>query len=101
MTNAPLSFAHWLATRPPVKGLEPEHVAIIAAALPVDDSTTHLARSPRQLKSLVDAHTKSAVERARLGLVLERLLTAWRMYCSAFNREQRQATARKMESLSA
>jgi hypothetical protein len=99
----PLSFAHWLATKPSVKGLEPEHVATIAAALPVDESTTHLARSARQLKSLVDAHTKSTVERARLGLVLERLIIAHRFYESAFRREQRdrERAARKIESVGA
>jgi hypothetical protein len=85
----PLSFAHWLATRPSVKGLEPEHVATIAAALPVEESTTHLARSPRQLKSLVDATTKNAVERARLALVLDRLIIAHRFYESRFRRELR------------
>lgn len=99
----PLSFAHWLATRPPVKGLEPEHVATIAAALPVEESTTHLARSFRQIKSLVDAHHTKAVERARLGLVLERLIVAHRFYESAFRREQRdrERAARKLESVSA
>jgi hypothetical protein len=49
----------------------------------------------------VDAHTKSTVERARLGLVLERLIVAHRFYVSAFNREQREVAARKMESVGA
>lgn len=94
MTTQPLTFPHWLATRPSVKGLEAAHVTTIAAALPVAEPTTHLAKSPRQLLSLVNAHTPNAVERARLALVLDRLIIAHRFYESRFRRELRETLSR-------
>lgn len=101
MQSKPLNFPSWIATTPKIGDVDPSYIKAIQSALPVDVGAIHLARTEADFRNLINAEVKSATERARLAIVLRRLLTAWRMYCTRFNREQREAAARKIESVGA